>query len=283
MVFTILLNKSNLYNNGYKNEYRYPFQSGGLTLSSDYNNYISVAQISIPFSFFNISSVYNNTMYQVIHNGVTYTNNIPDLYADIETLNKNLQYFLVSNNLFLIDSAGNYTYFLEILSNINRYKIEVSAYPVPSSLPTGWTAPSGFVFTGTTMQFVVPSTNNFGDVIGFLPGNYPSSPSASEVVFLSNTEIQVSPINSICLSCNMVNNDISVTPSIFYSFVPPSGSQFGELISISSPELIWISTFQSGNFQELVLSIVDELNRPIKLEDSGIAILLCFKSEPKQK
>jgi hypothetical protein len=278
MVFTILLNKSNNVDNGFKNIFRYRFVGNGLTLDSAKNNYLALASISMPYSIFNISSNFNNNMYQVIHNGVTYTNNISDSFLDIDGLNKQLQYFLISNNLYLINDAGEYVYYIEFVLNAPIYKVEIKFYVVPSVLPSGWTNPGSMALTGTTMQLVIPSTNLFYKILGLIPQSYPASPSAIQVTQLSNTQIELSPISSINLACNLISNDVSVTPQIFYSFTIPNGVSFGEIISVSPSELIYVNC-NPGAWSELLLSVVDEFGRPIQLQDNTCVFMLAFKSE----
>lgn len=279
MVNTILINKNNAINNGFKNSFSYKFVGNGLQLDSNRDNSIALVSLSMPFSIFNISGIYNNNSYQIIYNSVTYTNNIPDSYLDIDGLNKNLQFFLVSNNLYLIDDAGNYRYYMEFVLDVALYKVSVKFYPVPSVLPTGWSNPGGMALTGLSPQLVVSSSNNFYKLLGLIPSTYPASPSAVNAIQLSNTDIELSPISSINLACNLINNSTSVSPQIFYSFVP-SNVGFGEYISVTPPELVYV-TCNNGFYQDLTISIVDEFNRPIPMQDNSCVFMIAFKSTKK--
>ena len=112
-----------------------------------------------------------------------------------------------------------------------------------------------------------------------IPSTYPASPSAVNAIQLSNTDIELSPISSINLACNLINNSVSVSPQIFYSFVP-SNVGFGEYISVTPPELIYVSCY-SGFYNDIVISIVDEYSRPLALQDNSCVFMIAFKSTKK--
>lgn len=282
MVFTVLLNKNNCTNiDSFKNQFEYKFVGSGLTLQTEKNNYLGLVSISMPFSIFNISSNFNNTTYEVVHNGSTYTNTIPDSFLDISGLNKQLQSFLISKGLYLINDSGEYVYYIEFLLNVNLYKVQIKLYPVPSVLPVGWSNPDSMVLTGVTQQLIISSSNSFYKVLGLKPGTYPASPSVNQVIQLSNTDIEVSPISSINLSCNIVNNEISVSPSVFYSFTVTNAS-FGEIVNIQPPEIVYTNCY-SGSYQSIIVSYCDEYGRALKFEDATSVIMLSFKSEDKPK
>lgn len=282
MVFTILLNKNNCTNiDSFKNNFEYKFVGSGLTLQSEKNNSIGLVSISMPFSIFNISGNFNNNSYSVSHNGSTFVNTIPNSFLDVSGLNKQLQSFLIANNLYLINDAAEYVYYIEFILNASLYTIQTKFYPVPSVLPVGWTNPGSMALTGLTMQLIISSTNYFYKLLGLKPATYPTSPSATQITQLSNTNIELSPINSINLSCNIVNNEVSVSPNVFYSFTV-TNANFGEIVSIQPPEIVYVNC-NSGSYQSIIVTYCDEYGRSLPFEDATSVIMLAFKSEDKPK
>ena len=274
MVKAILINSTHV-SNDYNNQFTYRFSGGGLELPADKNNQIAVSQVTIPYSFFNISaSIYGNSTFSILYNAVTYNVTVPDSFMSVTELNKYLQYFFVQNNLYCIDSAGEYTYFMSFRYNVSRYIVEVVFNPCV--LPSSGSNPAGMTLTGSTMQLVI-NNSAFGKLLGLSLGTYPSSSVSSTTVVSSNIKVEGSPIQALTLTANIVNNAMSNSASSFYAFTPINTS-FGSNISITAPELIWVDCY-SGRYTELVIEIRDQLNRPIQLKDDAVCMMLCLKSE----
>lgn len=133
---------------------------------------ISVVNFSVPFSWFNITAAYKNNVFKYVwfdkstvsvdfpapHGGEIFTVTIPDGYYDLPTLNSYLQYAMIQNGHVLVDSSGNYVYYLDLQYNISTYDIEVNAYQLPNDLPAGWSKP-----TGCTIDFKADGGANDDD------------------------------------------------------------------------------------------------------------------------
>ena len=63
MSFTIVLNSQNVIGTG-NNTYKYDFIKGNFTISEDAE--AMVANVQIPYSFYNITSAYNNNSFKFI-------------------------------------------------------------------------------------------------------------------------------------------------------------------------------------------------------------------------
>jgi hypothetical protein len=276
VIRTIIFNSTHCNNTASnKNSYTYAFRGGGLELDPTKKHSIAVSNITIPYSFFNISDIYNNRNFSLIINGTTYNINLPASFMDVSDLNKYLQWWFIQNNFYCLDAFGNYVYFLEFEYNVSRYAVECIFYPM--TLPSGGSNPGGMTFSGNTMQLVISAANsNFGKLLGLSPGTYPSTVQTVTTSQLSNITVEGSPINALSLCCTLVNNDISNTPDSFYSFTP-SGS-FGSNLVLQPPELLWCSA-NSGRFQQITITIKDQENRDIQMRDSTICISLALKTE----
>lgn len=275
---TILINTTHCNNStGNKNSFTYKFVGGGLELNPNQKHSIAVSNITIPYSFFNISDIYNNRNVQLIINGTTYNINLPASFMDADSINKFFQWWFIQNNFYVLDAFGNYVYFFEIELNQSRYAIECIFYPM--TLPTGGSNPAGMTLSGNTMQLVISSTNaNFGKLLGLSPGTYPSTVQTVTTSQLSNITVEASPINAISLACpGFVNNSISSTVDTFFAFTPNNAS-FGSNITLQPPELLWVD-INPGRHQQLTINIRDQENREIQCRDSTVCIMIALKSE----
>ena len=140
---TISLNSSNLESNGFNNKYSFQFPSG---FSVDENTTIAVSQVSLYFSWFNISSAIGNITLSLIFptstTSITITLQVPDGYYSVSTLNEYLQKIMISNNLYMTDTNGNNVYYLEVIENPTYYTIDFNFYtiPPPVGVPAGYTS-----------------------------------------------------------------------------------------------------------------------------------------------
>lgn len=277
---TIIINGNNVVPNSLNDTYTYRFPNGAVNFSNDQ---ISVASISMYFSWFNItsattSSQYNNNIFQYTWynnaGATTYTVTIPDGYYEINDLNSFLQYTLVQAGQYLVDAAGDFVYYLEFVVNPTYYGTQVNAYPIPTALPMGWTNPAGMTFpvVASTPQLTVLSTNNFGTVIGFNPGTYPPAPQTVNYSALSQNAPQISPVNSLIMTCNVLDNPYSNPKTLLYSF-NPAGTPFGALINIQVPQFAFVDIYD-GQYTDLTIQFFDQNLNRIYINDSNIVVLL---------
>jgi len=277
---TIILNSSNVVPNGFNDTYKFDFPQGAITFKDDQ---IAVESISIYYSWFNItsattSSQYNNNAFQFVwYSGVATTYNVvlPDGYYEIADINAFLQYFCVQNDLYLIDGSGNFVYFLELQLNPTYYAVQLNAFPIPTSLPGGFSQPvgwPGYPLVATTPQLVVSATNNFGTVIGFNPGTYPTPVSSATSSTLSQRPPQVTPINSLLMTCSLLNNNLSVPNTLIYAF-SPINTRFGGLINIQPQQAAFIDIYD-GTYNFIQIQFFDQNLNRIYINDPNVVLLL---------
>ena len=73
------------------------------------------------------------------------------------------------------------------------------------------------------------------------------------------------------IQCNIANNNYQQNSRILYTFVP--NKPFGSLLEISSPNHIFLKTFNS-EFQEIKVCFIDQNNSPLEVEDKINLILI---------
>lgn len=282
---SLIINGTTVVNNGFNDTYKYNFPVGSVEFKNDQ---IAISAINMYYSWFNITSSttgsrYNNNSFQYVWydnaGSSTYTVTFPDGYYSVSALNAYLQSVMVSNGHYLVDSSSEYVYYLEIIENSTYYAIQLNSYPIPTALPSGWTNPAGITFpaTATTPQFIILSTNNFKDIIGINAGTYPSLTQTTTYSKTSDYTPQVSPVNSLIVSCNLLNNRYAIPSTLLYSF-SPAGTTFGDLIVEKPSELAFVD-IQDGAYTEILIEFRDQSLNRIAINDSNLVILLQVKNK----
>lgn len=285
MVKPLILNSSNLVNSDYQNIYQYSFPKGSVTFKNDF---IALSNLNIFYSWYNItsSSTYsrfgNNTFQYVWYVGgvgTTYTVTIPDGNYEISDINAYFQSVMYANSQYLINGSGVNVYYMELIANATTGFVQFNSYAVPSSLPSGYTTPSGWAGYPTsaiTPQIIVPSA--FNSIIGFSVGTFPSATQSTNYSIESTVTPQISPLNSIIILCSVANNDYAIPSTIIYSFPALTGSQFGSLITIQPSEFAFVP-IKDGTYTDFTISFVGQDYSPVYIADSNLVMQLLIKNK----
>jgi len=272
---TIILNSTNLVAGSNNTELIYQFPAGSVEF---HNDEVAINSIALYYSWFNVSTQYNNTTYSYIWLGTTYPVVMPNGNFNVTELNSYLQDTMINNGHYLVNSAGDNVYYLEWILNPTRYAVQFNAYPIPTALPVGWTNPAGVVFPAVaeTPQVVVPNTG-FATLIGFNAGTYPSPVQSTQYSKLSDTAPQLSPVSSLVVECNLINNPLSTPSKLLYAFTPV-GTVFGEVISIQPPEFTF-NDIASGFYNQISVKFKDQNLRDLIINDPQMVILLVIRKK----
>ena len=291
---TIVLNRSNLVGDGQNNKMIYQFP--GSVLFKD--TYIAVSQISMYYSWYNISTALQNNVFQytwrVGATTTTFTITIPDGLYEVAVLNELLQFAFIQNGHYLVNASGQNVYYMEMLVNPSRYAVQLNTFLVPLALPAGWTQPASFVgFPTATFnpQFILPAKSN--EILGF-PVNFTTDantsngytpPSGQDLIsklangtlsYISTTAPDLQPNSSILVSVSNIDNEYSQPSSILYSIVPSVA--IGELINEKPPQYAW-NKLINGTYHQLRLTFLGTDLNPIKINDPSITVLLVLKDK----
>jgi hypothetical protein len=276
----LVLNSSNVIGRD-NNIYKYNFINGMFTIKED--SEIALSSITLPYSWFNITSAYNNNTFQIIWYGsttITYTVIIPDGFYLISDINNYLENFMIQNSLYLIDSStGNYIFYVKLFTSSTYYSNQILCFAIPSSLPSGYTAPSGwagFPIIASTPLFTVLN-NNLTVLLGFSAGSYPSITQSTNYSILSNLLPPVgSPVNSIIVRCSLIDNAVAMPTDILDSF--PINATFGSNINYSPNYEKWIS-IRKGTYSNITITFVDQDFNNIVILDPNVIITLLIKNK----
>ena len=270
---TIIINSSNVSNSFTNNQFTYKLINGNFNIP--YGSKICVSSIQIPYSIFNITNIYKNNKFVLSWtsgNAITYYDiNLPDGFYSITDINQYIQLFCIENGFYLVDSSGNNVYYIQMEYNITYYSVQILLFQVPTSLPVGYTQPANFAGYPTIAQTPVLRilNNNFTKIIGYNPGDYG---------FLSNTSINSafsptgSPVNSLILKCNLVDNRVSNQSDIVDSF-SISNVSFGSNI-IYEPSFEKKVKIKSGYYSEMNFTIVDQDLNTVFFRDPNVLITM---------
>lgn len=289
---TLVLNYNNLVKDGQNNKFVYKFPN---SVRFDKHE-ISLASCSIYYSWFNVTTqLSNNSFTYNWINGAgvatTYTVNVPDGLYEISTLNQLLQFTMIQNGHYLVNSSGRNVYYAEFVVNPARYAVQINTYLFPTSLPVGWTNPAAVAFPPQTFNPIVTLPSKINEIFGYVAGfatnqnlNNAFVPPVSIYVskiastgtlsYVSTVAPNVQPNSSLLFSISNINNDYAQPTSVLYTLVPTVS--VGELIIDRPAAFIW-NKLINGTYNELRLTILGTDLNPITINDPSITIVLVIR------
>ena len=292
-MFILVLNQTNLIPDGQNNKLVYNFPNS-VNLK---DKYIAVSSVSMYYSWFNITSAFNNNTFSYTWTAATttttYTIVIPDGLYQIADINSYIQFCCIQNSTYWTISGVNY-YPFELLIDAPRYAIQLNTYLIPTlaNVPSGTTTPSGFLgWPSTTQNSVITIPANFNNIIGFAAGftsynnfgnpsgvpattKYVSKNSAGTISYLSTSSPQVQQNNNVLFSISNINNPYSQPSSIIYSLNP--NVAVGELIIERPPNFMW-NKLIDGTYNQLRLTLLGSNLQPLLINDPNMTILLTIR------
>lgn len=284
MSANIILNKNNI-NNSFNSELRYEFNKPHTFQKGDT---IALSHINLFYSWFNITSYNNNNKFQYVwwdSNGEL--TDIVDIviddgYYSVNTLNEFLQSQMVKNNHYLTNGSNN-IYFIEFLTNSTYYSTEIRLSSLKTTEEFGdnvvlplnatWILPAEY----QTPKINILSNNNFNKYLGFNSGSIfedlTTQPSTtSQYSFLNDFTPSIDPSSSYIITCNIVENNLSVPNNVLTSFATPNGVGIGDLISLNSD--IVYSKIKEGIYREIIIKIYDHDFNLLRIKDNNMLFVL---------
>ena len=288
MSFTLVLNSTNVTSSSTNTTFKYNFINGGFQLK---NMEMCVSSITLPYSFYNVSSYYNNRTFSLIFPKGATTQTIsvtlPEGFYTVTDINSYIQQICLDNGAYLIDSTGNYVYYQQLVYNSTYYSVQLLLYPVPTTLPTGYSyASAGTLYTSSanlpttsyTPQLVLSSAGSISTIIGFVSGaTYPSTQSTTNKSILSTLTPVGSSVNSIIMKCSLVNNPVT-TPSDILDSLPIHNSTFGSNITYE-PSFEKFISLSDGTFNNFTFSFRDQNLNEIYARDPNVSITLIIRQK----
>lgn len=248
---------------------------------------VGFQEISFYNSFFNIESSRNNNQFKIIWNADTtteYTITIDDSYLTIADLNELIKAKCLEHKLYLVeDATGKMINYITLGVIASQYKVEFKFYPLETSAQStalGYSKPAGatwdFPTTPKTPQFEFLS-NDFNNLLGF-PKNttYPTTVQSAQTQVVSPNIPQILTVTNVQLSCNLINNPYTIPQSILSSI--PVNGDFGNLLYFQNASGNY-SNIKGARYDQITVSFLDQLGKPLVFRDRNINILLNIKSK----
>jgi len=232
-------------------------------------------------SVFNMTTAFNNLTCSYTFNGTTYNVTFPPGYYEVSDISNFIQLQMQINGNYLVDQSGNNVYYLSLVDNPVYYAVTLTATPVPTSLPSGWTNPNSITLSGDTPQLNF-NTSNFNLLLGFNKStSYPATPQTSVYQINSVVTPEIDPVYLINVSTNMSSNDglVNVNEKVIYQFNPESGT-FGQQIQIEPQNLLFVDINQT-TYTNLVVSFTDQNGLALQINDTDLS--LCIVTRKKYK
>ena len=291
---TLILNSRNIKPESGNSIFIYDFPRGSFVVKDDY---IAIAEISMYWSAFNISSAYRNNQFSYTWvDGTIHQVIFPDGYYEVSQINEFLQFTMIQNGHYLINTTTtDFVYLLEMVINQSQYAVQINNYVISATLATtnGWTLPSSPTWTLPTSLILpyitIPATNDFGLLIGYTAGQYPAGtitgtpPSqvqtpafTSAQSELSDLAPQITPYSSVLVFCSLVNNSAVIPSQLLFSFTPTDAG-FGALQNFKTYEFAW-NKCSDGAYTQFSIEFRDQLGRALVFEDPNTLITLCLKN-----
>ena len=279
-MFNLTINSTNVANS-LNNMYQYQFKNGAFEVPA--NAEMMITSFQIPYSWYNITSRYNNNSFKIywpngaVGNYTAYTLTLDDGFYTVNALNARIQQFCIEKGMYLTDGSGNNVYYVSITPNSTAYANQIITKLVPLSLPTGFVAPTEPTFAGyptTTKRppYIEILSNNFGKYLGFTAGSYGITKTADYNV-LSNLIPQASTVNSLLVKCSLVNNGCSNQSDVLDAFAigGSSGGTFGGNLNYTNNIEKWVR-ISEGRYNNFIVTIVDQNNNEISILDNNLLI-----------
>jgi len=290
MSFILTLNSTNVSNTNTNTTFRYNFINGGFTCK-DYE--MCISSITLPYSFFNVSTYYNNKTFSLIFptaaTTITYSITLPDGFYTITDINSYIQQQCVLNGAYLLDSSGNYVYFVKMVYDSTYYAVQFLYYLVPTLAGIGtYTRPTsglysasgtGLPTTAYTPQLVLASTGSIRTIMGFAAGTFPSTQATASSDVLSTLTPIGSTVNSILMQCSLISNRCT-TPTDIIDSMPINDVSFGSNITYQPSFERYVSV-SDGTFNNFTFTFRDQNLNDIYAKDPNVSITLIIR--PKKK
>ena len=245
--------------------------------------------MQIPYSNFNIMSIYNNNKFMYVSPELPatfYMVTFPDGFYTLDDMNYFLQQEMIKNGHYLVNSYGENVYYLKMSTNQQRYRIQLDSFVVPATLPSGWSNPGGFnltTFGGKTIGWIfLQALSTFYKLIGFNDDDYGIGYTTNQS-YLGQNVPSPALVNSYLITVPTMVNQSSIkinTSSAVYAKTPDV--DFGNNIIIEPNFPIFIDINQgSYSYIDVVICSGDD-GTQLKLQDPNSLIMLIIKSKDER-
>lgn len=245
------------------------------------NAHLSVNQISMYNSTYNISTDLGNNTFSIYWLGTKYSYTIPDGYYDIPSLTAFIQYCMTGDKLYVTSNSGkDITYFIELSTNTIQYKIQLDILYIPTSTQAttlGYSKPTGatwnYPVSSQTPQFEISS--GLQTILGLKQATiFPTVVQTTTQSFLSSTYPVLSPVFCYIVCCNLISSGFNNVPTILYQL--PLTASYGNLVSVTNQSESRLN-IRDGIYNEIQITLLDQNYNTLKVNDPEIILNLVIE------
>jgi hypothetical protein len=288
---TLIVNSLNIIQDGQNNKLVYRFPNSVQFKDS----YISLCQAQLYYSWFNITSEYQNNIIQYVWRNAagvstTYTITIPDGLYEVATLNQLLQFSFIANGHYLVDSGGANVYYAELLVNPSRYAVQINTFSFPTALPVGFSNPAAVPFPPQTFNPSIILPANVNEILGYIVNFttslninnafvppvsiYVSKLANGTLSYISTTSPNVQPNSSLIITISNIDNQYAQPTGTCYCITPSVA--IGDVINEKVAEYIW-QRLIPGTYNQLTVQLLGTDLNPIKINDPSMSFVFVIK------
>jgi len=285
---TLVFNSSNVVGTN-NNTFQYNFIQGAVNIR---DCEIAVGSLTIRYSWYNVTSYYNNRTFTIVFPygaGLNYTMDItlPAGFYTITDINNYVQLQCINQGLYLTYSGQN-VYYFNIVANATYYTVNILLSLIPTATLPGyaqpatvyWSATAGNVLpsVSTTPTFSLAATGSIGPIIGY-PPSYSLGPSTTINLTDNSKSTPIgSTVNGLLMRCNLVDNNIA-SPSDILDGVPIN-STFGSNITYDPSFEKWVK-MKDGTFNQMTITFNDQNLNTLFAQDPNILLTLLIRKIKK--
>lgn len=312
---TIVLNESNLVQDGENNKLVYRFPNSVLFK----NTYVALQSASMYYSWYNISSALGNNTYSFTfpNNSGTMVNHtvvMPDGIYEVKDIDAYFQFYCLQNGLYWTTPLGEQVFYMKFEVNVSLYSVQVCAYSPPFTSspasignPNSYTPAFGTALSPSRRTLIPIFPNAFTKTIGWPTpnqllsigiegGTWTGFNWASALIPTQSGIYNLVPYSwntTTGVVAYSSNNSPQVNPngSIYISLsninnpyaipsttiyaITPTGVA-GSAIVEKPPQFCW-NKFIDGTYNQIIVTFLGLDGRPIVIQDPQMTILLAIK------
>lgn len=214
---------------------------------------ISLVNLTLYYSWFNIKEKYGNNTFVYIKNGEQTNITLPDGSYSINDINNYLHFIMRANQDTIDDNI------------INVPDGDTTSYPINLFANSVYNRVTVVLSDGYSLQL----GEGMAKVLGFSKRTISTTQNGDLVPELER-------VTTVLVHSNLVENEFVVDSSLLFSFTPHV--PFGHILNVSPNFPRWCST-RNSEFSEVSVWFTDQDNRPLEIEDPNITADIVIKPE----
>lgn len=278
----IVLTQDNITDSVNNSTFKYEFRNSvNLT-----NKEIALASLTMYYSWFNITSAIGNNKFTYTWRAdtttTTYTITLPDGLYTIADINSYMQSIFIDNGHYLINNTtGDYVYYAEFIYNTTLNQVNINTYPVPTSLPAGYSEPTNWDdYPDNYYNPIITLSSSFNEIVGYTAGyatsdNYGNNTTLN---YASSTSPDLQENEALLITIQQCQNEYTRPYGVIYALTIQNSD--ADDVIIEKPSQFIFTNIISGVYSELYIRILKASDySPAVINNPNMVIVLCIKDK----